>query len=346
MLQRISHLRDADLSNTATTGEFSGIIATEGEASDGHILSIKGGRFDKSMPMLLSHYNDPTATAGSWRAFEKTSYKGVPAVRAHGSIEMEGEGALADIRRDVALMVSKRHVRGLSIRWDPIEAVPRSGLPESHPHYQATADVWPTPMFYKRWQGEEASIVALGADKQALAGRAAEVGPAVSRFYRMLLGDLGEEPRTTTDRVDLSALVGAAETARAAGVSVADVLNAVAGDVDPDDLVAYDLAEGGRILIPSTLADHLADLEALLDENSRSQAEDLVRIMDEDDAREQRADDLSRDESERNSAPVALSADAVRRVAEAIVHNRNANTAQRVQAGGRELLRRALGRTQ
>lgn len=47
------------------TGEFPMILATEGEASDGDILSIKGARFGESAPLQTSHRNDPTATLGT-----------------------------------------------------------------------------------------------------------------------------------------------------------------------------------------------------------------------------------------------------------------------------------------
>jgi hypothetical protein len=47
------------------TGTFTMTLASEGEASDGDILSIKGGQIPERMPMLTSHWNDPSAQLGS-----------------------------------------------------------------------------------------------------------------------------------------------------------------------------------------------------------------------------------------------------------------------------------------
>ena len=46
------------------TGEFPMTLATEGEATDGHILSIRGGQLPESLPLQISHANDPQATLG------------------------------------------------------------------------------------------------------------------------------------------------------------------------------------------------------------------------------------------------------------------------------------------
>lgn len=182
-----------------STGVFSMTLATEGEASDGHILSIKGGQIPEKMPLLVSHYNEPTTQAGSITNPMKELKDAPPRLRAVGHIEMSGEGPSAEIRRDLAHMIAKGHVSGMSIRWAevPGKTVRRVNLPSDHPHYVAD-DVADGPerygYFFEEWRALEGSIVAIGADSQALIGRADETEGAVSQFWRAMASDL--EPET------------------------------------------------------------------------------------------------------------------------------------------------------
>lgn len=198
------------LEKVDSEGFFRMTLATEGEASDGDILSIEGMRVSPQMPLLLSHANDPTAIAGSVTQPEKELKANPPRLRATGQIEMGGTGTLAEIRRDVAMMINK-HGGAVSIRWDELEGgkppVRRMNLPSDHPHFVADDEpswkkrngwFWPTS------KALEGSIVALGADSAATIGgrlyaeRADETEGEVSKFWRAMADDARREPTSNT----------------------------------------------------------------------------------------------------------------------------------------------------
>ncbi len=47
------------------TGEFPIILATEGEATDGHMLNVRGGSIPDQIPLQVAHANSPLQTLGS-----------------------------------------------------------------------------------------------------------------------------------------------------------------------------------------------------------------------------------------------------------------------------------------
>jgi len=172
------------------TGEFPMILATEGEASDGDILSIKGARFGESAPLQTSHRNDPTATLGTVSRFKRDLQSDPKKLRAVGTIEMSGEGPQADIRRDLAHMISKGHVSGISVRWEPVKFRRRTDLPSDHPAYvdREKETDWRKRygMLHDEWRVMEGSIVAIQADPGAMIGRAEETDGEVSEFWRSM----------------------------------------------------------------------------------------------------------------------------------------------------------------
>lgn len=184
------------------SGFFQMTLATEGEASDGDILSMKGGQIPERMPLLLSHYNDPTAIAGSITDPRKELKHSPPRLRTRGQIEMEGEGALAEIRRDVAMMTNK-HGGAVSIRWDESDGgdppIRRVNLPSDHPYFvdAEKEKSWRkrNGYFWPSWKALEGSIVALGSDSDATIGgrlyaqRADETEGEVSKFWRAMADD-------------------------------------------------------------------------------------------------------------------------------------------------------------
>lgn len=199
------------LDKVDSEGVFRMTLATEGEASDGDILSIEGMQVSAQMPLLLSHFNDPTAVAGSVTQPEKELKASPPRLRATGQIEMGGTGHLAEIRRDVAMMINK-HGGSVSIRWDELEGgkppVRRMNLPSDHPHFVADDD----PSWKKRngffWPSSKAlegSIVALGADSAATIGgrlyaeRADQTEGALSDYWRAMTDDARQETRNQND---------------------------------------------------------------------------------------------------------------------------------------------------
>ena len=169
MQERFTRADEIDLK----TGEFPMVLATEGEATDGHILSIRGGVLPESLPLQLSHVNDPGFTLGSIRGFEKDTRATPARLRAVGQIELEGPNA--DARKDLAFMVSKGHVNRVSIRWDGIKATQRVDLDKDHPAYVSKDDPdWRkrSGMFFEEWRALEGSLVAVPADAEAVIGRA------------------------------------------------------------------------------------------------------------------------------------------------------------------------------
>ena len=286
--QRMARIEGIDLD----TGAFEMTLATEGEASDGDILSIKGGHIPERMPMLTSHWNDPSAQLGSITNPEKMLKDSPPRLRATGHIEMSGEGVSAEIRRDLAHMIDKGHVTGVSIRWDEMPGKPpvrRVNLPSDHAYFvdaEAEKDHRKRyGLYFEQWRAMEGSVVALGADPGALIGRADERekdSPEVSRFWRAMAtdaasgvsGDLvivrGEEryipdadesgdasPEARTAAA-LAALRTEAGFCHGIGASRADLINAVVDGSDED----FGAVEFGDtvIFLPATQADQLRAL--------------------------------------------------------------------------------------
>lgn len=195
------------------TGEFPMTLATDGEASDGDILSIEGAEWPNRAPLQNAHINDAKATLGSISHFAR-DLRGVPRrLRAVGQIELTGTGPQAEIRRDVAHMIGKGHLRGVSVRWQPIEFVRRVNLPADHPAYvdDATEKDWRKRhgIYHQRWQVLEGSIAPVQADREAVIGRAADptVAPAVRAFWRFLAADA--EPERSEEEETLEILARA-----------------------------------------------------------------------------------------------------------------------------------------
>ena len=166
MYQRIASI-DRGVINMET-GEFPATLFTDGEASDGHILDIAGAEIPERMPMFVNHDADPTMQLGSIIKATRTAHE----IKVVGHIEMEGDSALGDIRRDVALMMSRGHVSQMSGKWDADQGATkrRSDLPREHFAYAKAGG-----MYFGRWAAMEGSIVGLGADPKAVVGRASDV---------------------------------------------------------------------------------------------------------------------------------------------------------------------------
>jgi hypothetical protein len=258
------HQRTARIESVGEDGVFQMTLATEGEASDGHILSIKGGQIPERMPLLTSHWNDPMSALGSITDPQKALKDSPPRLRATGQIEMSGDNAA--VRRDLAHMIARGHVNAVSIRWDevPGKTVRRVNLPSDHPYFvdseTATGpERWGS--FFEEWIGREGSIVALGADQGALIGRADETEGEVSAFWRALAQDAEEQQNAAKAAATLAALRVDAAACVAAGVTPADLFNAVATAEDGELADSFRSCTIGdhTILLPTDLADQLED---------------------------------------------------------------------------------------
>ena len=74
------------------TGEFPMILATDGEASDGDILSIEGAQFTSRAPLQISHVNDPRDTLGTVSGFRRDLQSTPKRLKARGQIELRARG--------------------------------------------------------------------------------------------------------------------------------------------------------------------------------------------------------------------------------------------------------------
>jgi hypothetical protein len=172
-------------------GIIAGTLVTDGEASDGHILSIPGGELPERAPLLFGH-DDYTGTGnlGSWTGFAKYKGSGLGAsgIKGVAEIEMEGEGPQQSWRDDIAHMIEKKHIGMFSVRWSEIaEPVRRVNLPSDHPAFvdekKATGrQRW--GLYFEKWKMLEGSVVTLGADPAALIGRMQEAEGDVRVYWR------------------------------------------------------------------------------------------------------------------------------------------------------------------
>lgn len=189
---RVERVASVDVDN----GTFGMTLATEGEASDGHILSVDGAQMVERMPMLISHWNEPTKAAGSIFRMRRHLQDTPKRLTAVGMMELDGDGEGVTVRRDLMHMIAKGHVNAVSVRWDFDwkDVIPRTKLPTDHPHFvDAEKEVSGSPKrwgyFFKKWTPREGSIVALGADPKALIGRSQDTTGKISDFWARMAED-------------------------------------------------------------------------------------------------------------------------------------------------------------
>ena len=240
----------------SSMGTFPAVLASDGEASDGHILHIPGNHTPPRMPMLFGHTSDAMAPAmGSiTKPVKGKSADGKNRVlRTINVINMEGDGQMADIRRNVARLVHDGDLNAMSVRWVPLEVIRRIDLPKNHFAYvdgetepRDSEKYW--GYFHKKSRSQEGSIVAIGADPLALKGRADDMGDrAGAVFFRALAHSI-----ETGERADGMAEIGTAFNVltealagvRKAGLTDDDVAMLLADDLKPTDMVNPTYCEG------------------------------------------------------------------------------------------------------
>ena len=174
------------------SGEFPLLLMTNGEASDGHIVDIRSLEAPETLPMFVNHDANPVTRMGGMHSprieAPRKARLGGDRLRYTGRIDMEGDSALADIRRDVAQGIHVGDVRALSGRWDGGKMTARAVLEKNHYAYSELPGGWETPSYFEGATMLEGSIVGLGADPMALAGRAGDLSKPqhVRDFYRSL----------------------------------------------------------------------------------------------------------------------------------------------------------------
>lgn len=258
------------------SGRFRATLATDGESSDGHILSMAGASVPKRMPMLLSHENDPTAIMGSFVEPVKSDH----AIKGVGVVNLTDDGtALADKRLGISTLIESGDLTGVSIRWDPVEAIARTALPKTHPAFvdaenPSASKRW--GLFFKRWTAREASLVALGADPQALIGRAdACKTPEARAYFRLLAGASPElAPLALADL--LTRIRSDVEQATALGLTTTQLATHLIEIASPEAVahIAATLRDAGR---DETLA-LIADARRVCEETQHIISDHLVLI--------------------------------------------------------------------
>ena len=241
------------------SGTFKMTLATEGEASDGHVLSIEGGEIPERMPLLVSHMNDPKEAVGSITHARKHLTTSPPRITALGAVELDGDGPSASIRRDLMHMVARGHVNAVSIRWDfdPKHAIRRAELPKDHPHHVKEDGPKRYGIYFKRWRALEGSIVALGADPLALIARSDESEEPLRSFWRSFAADAEPKQPESPKAPDPASL-------RAA--FAAQVREMIAQGIDLDALAAeIESARPAEVPDTAALLARIAALEQKLE---------------------------------------------------------------------------------
>lgn len=256
---------DFEREEASGNGTITGTLATDGEASDGDILSIEGADLPDTMPLLFGHNTwDAEDHVGSWVDLKKDLAKTPKRIRGTAKIELDGIGAKAEARQDLAHMIDRGHLRGLSIRWSPIDRpIARVNLSVDHPAFvdseteKNPAKRW--GFFFPTWRALEGSIVPLGADAEALIGRMGEARGATRAFWRRAVEGMlraGTIPPALEEPI--SRISAGVSELRARGVEDFGTLLRLMGEpLDPRELVPVEYGEGKRLLIPREAYDVL-----------------------------------------------------------------------------------------
>jgi hypothetical protein len=234
----------------AATGEFNAILATEGEASDGHILSMRGLDMPDEIPMLFVH-DGQRMPLGTLDSFKKRA----GALHARGRILVDdGKGTELDFRQDVAAMVNAGGLPAMSIRWDTVKSTRRINLAKNHQHFVDATKVGPDdPRYYghliEKSKGREGSVVPLGADSGAFIMRAAE---ATSPESRVLLESIGRELEHNVESAEVNQIhtdlkLGIARLSEL-GFHDSHIASLIADELMPCDLKRFDYTDEGGSL--------------------------------------------------------------------------------------------------
>lgn len=183
-----------------TTGEFEMVMASEGEASDGHILSIRGIETPDEIPLQLDHSPRALANLGTVSNMRAGTKEGVRVLRGVGQIRLTGEGEALEARRDLVDGIATGAVRNVSLTWEASRAQERRDLPKGHPAHVDRDEPDPRKRFglyFAESRAVEQSIVGVGADRAAIIGRSEDATNDVARaMWQSILHRLDAAPRS------------------------------------------------------------------------------------------------------------------------------------------------------
>lgn len=213
--QRHSRRATIDSRIDTETGEFDMVMATEGEASDGHILSMRGLSFPNEIPLQLDHNRSALATLGTVSNIRLDKIDGVPGFRGTGRIRLSGEGDQLAARRDLVDAISRGDVRGTSLTWDADKFTERRSLPKGHPAAVSREEENPRRrygLFFEKARGIEQSIVAIPSDREALIGRSESAsGEIAKELWHSLIERLSDNQNKRESEI-INALERSVET--------------------------------------------------------------------------------------------------------------------------------------
>lgn len=283
MYERTSQIRAERL---ATDGIIEGVLATNGEATDGHILNVRGIEATPGAPLLFGHdAHSGRNNLGSWVNFtqrgQRQADKGGQQLHGTAQIELGGSGAQAEFRQDVAHMVGEGHIGSFSIRWDAVgEVVARTDLPAGHFAHAGkdSSPVERSGLYFERSRLLEGSVVTIGADKTAVVARAID-SQARSVWADLMGADLLEEVMCRVS--DLQERIGDLERAEPL---LPDLI--VPGDVTPartEEVVtstertpeSLPAKEAGEVFIQG-LEERLAHLGEKLDSEAEAMIQRII----------------------------------------------------------------------
>jgi len=233
-------------------GTFGSILATDGEASDGHIISIRGLRVPKRMPLLFGHRSEMMVPVlGSVVSPVKSEEGGTQILRVTNKVNLNGDDQLSDIRRGMFQLVSDGDIGAMSLRWSGIKTKPRTSLKATHPAYidkesLAFEDPRRYGLYFEQSSALEGSLVAIGADPQALIGRSQS---ATNEHERIFFKSLAHSATNNED--NLGAVAQAlTDVEEAVGrlqqfdCDASDIVNLLGDRLQTNDLQAYTYREG------------------------------------------------------------------------------------------------------
>ena len=223
------------------TGEFDMVMATEGEASDGHVIGIDGLSFGDDLPLQLDHGRSTLANLGTVGNMRRDTIGGLPVYRGVGRIRLTGDGEALAARRDIVDGISRGDITGTSLTWESLKHRERRALPASHRAHVGRSEKDHRKrfgLFFDQSRGVEQSIVAIPSDKQALIGRAENATDENSRaMWQSLVSRFDDAPRSREAEI-----IDALEI-QVAGLEkrLRDAAHERASDNDPDELPSIEL---------------------------------------------------------------------------------------------------------
>jgi len=174
-LARFERVARIDQRIDTKTGEFEMVMASENEASDGHILRVSGISHAETIPLQLDHGFRAGDNLGTVSRIRKGKRDGAPVLLGVGAIRMTGEGEALAARLDLVDAIARGDITGTSLTWEadgPVKE--RAALPKGH-----AARVDPEEpnlrrrfgLYFESTRAVEQSVVAIPADRAAVIGR-------------------------------------------------------------------------------------------------------------------------------------------------------------------------------